>query len=84
MSKDVGDLNLRLKMELGALKEENLNVVRKNEQIKREMQALEAKLLVWKICVYFFWRQFFPVKFQMIFILSSFIYILSNMFIFLP
>ena len=80
MSKDVGDLNLRLKMELGALKEENLNVVRKNEQIKREMQALEAKLLVCKICVHFF-GAIFPAKLEMsndFFILSNLIYILSD------
>ncbi len=64
MSKDAGDLNLRLQMELGALKEENLNVLKKNDQIKREMQALEAKLQVHKLYGHFFRANLFPAIFN--------------------
>jgi hypothetical protein len=37
---------MRLKLEIGALKEENINVLKKSDQIKNEMQSLEAKLQV--------------------------------------
>ena len=46
MSKEVGDLNMRLKLEIGALKEENENVTKKNAEIKNEMRTLEARIQV--------------------------------------
>ena len=46
MSKNVGDLNLKLKMEIGALKSENEGLVRKNEEIRAQVTDIETKIQV--------------------------------------
>ena len=46
MSKNVGDLNLKLKMEIGALRSENEGLVRKNEEIRAQVTDIETKIQV--------------------------------------
>ena len=46
MSKNVGDLNMKLKMEIGALKGENEGLNKKNDEIRREISALESQIQV--------------------------------------
>ena len=46
MNKSVGDLNMKLKMEIGALRGENESLVKKNEGTRREIGALEEQIQV--------------------------------------
>ena len=46
MNKSVGDLNMKLKMEIGALRGENEGLVKKNEGTRREIGALEEQIQV--------------------------------------
>ena len=46
MNKSVGDLNMKLKMEIGALRGENEGLVKKNEETRREIGALEEQIQV--------------------------------------
>jgi hypothetical protein len=49
LSKNVGDLNMRLKLEIGALKGENEDLARKNEQIRSELRQLEEQMQVYTL-----------------------------------
>merc|ERR1712123_37277 len=44
MSKNVGDLNMKLKMEIGALRGENEGLQKKNEEIKSEVSDLDNQI----------------------------------------
>ena len=46
MNKSVGDLNMKLKMEIGALRGENEGLVKRNEETSREIRALEEQIQV--------------------------------------
>ena len=46
MSRNVGDLNMKLKMEIGALRGENEGLVKRNEEIRREIGSLEDQIQV--------------------------------------
>ena len=46
VSKNVGDLNMKLKMEIGALRGENEGLLRKNDEINKEVTSLEAEIQV--------------------------------------
>ena len=46
VSKNVGDLNMKLKMEIGALRGENEGLLMKNEEIRQEISSLEAQIQV--------------------------------------
>ena len=46
VSKNVGDLNMKLKMEIGALRGENEGLIKKNDQIKSEIISLEDQIQV--------------------------------------
>jgi hypothetical protein len=46
MSRTVGDLNMKLKMEMGALREDKEELARRNEQIRAELRQLEGQLQV--------------------------------------
>ena len=46
MSKNVGDLNMKLKMEIGALRGENEGLNKKNDEIRREIAMLEDQIQV--------------------------------------
>ena len=49
MSKNVGDLNMKLKMEIGALRSENEGLLKKNDDIRGEVTELDNQIQV-KIC----------------------------------
>ena len=49
MSRNVGDLNMKLKMEIGALRGENEGLVKRNEEIRREIGSLEDQIQVERI-----------------------------------
>ena len=44
VSKNVGDLNMKLKMEIGALRGENEGLIKKNDDIKKEIISLEDQI----------------------------------------
>jgi len=44
MSKNVGDLNMKLKMEIGALRSENEGLLKKNEDIRSEVSELDNQI----------------------------------------
>merc|ERR1719410_3201953 len=44
MNKSVGDLNMKLKMEIGALRGENEGLVKRNEETSREIGSLEDQI----------------------------------------
>jgi len=44
MSKNVGDLNMKLKMEIGALRSENEGLLKKNEDIRNEVSQLDNQI----------------------------------------
>lgn len=44
MSKAVGDLNMKLKMEIGALKEDKEDLAKRNDQIRGQLRQLEEQL----------------------------------------
>ena len=46
VSKNVGDLNMKLKMEIGALRGENEGLIKKNDDIKKEIISLEDQIQV--------------------------------------
>ena len=46
MSKNVGDLNMKLKMEIGALRSENEGLLKKNEDIRNEVSQLDNQIQV--------------------------------------
>ena len=46
MSRSVGDLNMKLKLELGSLREEKEEMARRNDQIRAELNRLENQLQV--------------------------------------
>ena len=46
MNKNVGDLNMKLKLEIGALKGENEGLIKKNDEIRREIGMLEDQIQV--------------------------------------
>ena len=46
VSKNVGDLNMKLKMEIGALRGENEVLLKKNDEINQEISSLEAQIQV--------------------------------------
>ena len=46
LSKNVGDLNMKLKMEIGALRGENEGLVKKNNEIRTEILGIEDKIKV--------------------------------------
>ena len=46
VSKTVGDLNMRLKMEIGSLKGENEELAKRNDQIRSELRQLEDQIQV--------------------------------------
>ena len=46
VSKNVGDLNMKLKMEIGALRGENEGLIKKNDDIKNEIISLEDQIQV--------------------------------------
>ena len=46
MNKSVGDLNMKLKMEIGALRGENEGLVKRNKETSREIRALEEQIQV--------------------------------------
>ena len=46
LNKSVGDLNIKLKLELGALRGENEGLQKKNEQIRQEMMAMDNQIQV--------------------------------------
>ena len=46
MNKSAGDLNMKLKMEIGALRGENEGLVRRSEETRREIGALEEQIQV--------------------------------------
>ena len=46
MNKNAGDLNMKLKMEIGALRGENEGLVRRSEETRREIGALEEQIQV--------------------------------------
>ena len=50
VSKNVGDLNMKLKMEIGALRGENEGLLKKNDDITQEVKSLEAEIQV-NICL---------------------------------
>ena len=69
VSKNVGDLNMKLKMEIGALRGENEGLLRKNDEINKEVTSLEAEIQVniflWYGClvssVYLIFQQIFLI-----------------------
>ena len=46
VSKNVGDLNMKLKMEIGALRGENDGLIKKNDEIRNEIILLEDQIQV--------------------------------------
>merc|ERR1712025_879953 len=44
MNKSVGDLNMKLKLEIGTLKGENEGLIKKNDEIRREIGMLEDQI----------------------------------------
>ena len=46
VSKNVGDLNMKLKMEIGALRGENEGLLKKNDETRQEIVALEGEIQV--------------------------------------
>ena len=46
LSKNVGDLNMKLKMEVGALRSENEGLLRSNEAVRNQILDLEDKIQV--------------------------------------
>ena len=46
MNKNVGDLNMKLKLEIGTLKGENEGLIKKNDEIRREIGMLEDQIQV--------------------------------------
>ena len=46
VSKNVGDLNMKLKMEIGALRGENEGLIKKNDEIRNEIISLEDQIQV--------------------------------------
>ena len=49
LSKNVGDLNMKLKMEIGALRGENEGLQKKNDEIRKEISDLEDQIQVWNV-----------------------------------
>ena len=46
MSKNVGDLNMKLKMEIGALRGENEGLAKKHDEVIKEIKTLEDQIQV--------------------------------------
>ena len=46
LSKNVGDLNMKLKMEIGALRGENEGLQKKNDEVRKEIGDLEDQIQV--------------------------------------
>ena len=46
VSKNVGDLNMKLKMEIGALRGENEGLLKKNDETRQEIALLEGQIQV--------------------------------------
>lgn len=51
MGKNVGDLNMKLKLEIGSLKGENEGLLKRNDEILQEVSDLQNQMQVGLACV---------------------------------
>jgi hypothetical protein len=64
LSKNVGDLNMRLKLEIGALKGENEDLARRNELSRTELRQLQEKM---QVRSYFHSGKMFLIYYKLVF-----------------